>query len=249
MTIAKRLMSIPLSTLKYKYPSEVLSDYIAKMENGENLQVEKSPVVLKKVFQFTVVLCDNTALPIWREVIVNANITFRKFHRIIQNLFSWQDYHLHDFVILSNTEPPVELVKISDDYCENQDEYFFLPKAPLPAVSETIKLSKYFGEYRNCMYTYDYGDGWRHTITLKNVMEDYELDAPQCIMGEGNAPPEDSGGIGGYAEMLRFIAGEKLSYDKDATEEDYEIMRECIASTEFEEFNIDIINKRLKKLR
>ncbi|GMO56306.1 MAG: hypothetical protein Ta2A_01420 [Treponemataceae bacterium] len=272
--VSKKFMDDPVSSLGYEFPVEVLGEYFKKMENGENLQDEKPAVVLKKAFRFTIVLCDDAALPIWREVIVDANITFRKFHRIIQKLFSWKNCHLHDFTILKNTEMPgefgeeelgieefrkMEFVRISDDYCENFYDYNIMAFSPygdgsmlpppVPAAAETAKLSKYFGEYKNCIYTYDYGDGWRHRITLKNVLEDYELDAPRCIMGEGNAPPEDCGGIGGYADMLRVMAGGKLSYDKDATKEDYKSVREWIACTEFEEFNIDAINKRLEKLR
>lgn len=37
--------------------------------------------------------------PIWRRVEVRDSMTFYDLHRIIQNSFDWEDYHLHSFDI------------------------------------------------------------------------------------------------------------------------------------------------------
>lgn len=47
------------------------------------------------------IILDNTHPPVWRRVIVPEKITFADLHEIIQILFGWDDYHLHDFQIPS----------------------------------------------------------------------------------------------------------------------------------------------------
>lgn len=43
-------------------------------------------------------------------------------------------------------------------------------------------------------YTYDFGDNWRHTVTIEKVMEPNELNTwPVCLAGKNACPPETSG--------------------------------------------------------
>lgn len=35
--------------------------------------------------------------PIWRRVMVPDQITFGDLHEIIQTVFCWRDYHIHEF--------------------------------------------------------------------------------------------------------------------------------------------------------
>jgi hypothetical protein len=35
----------------------------------------------------------------WRRIIIPAEISFGKFHRVIQDAFRWQDYHLYKFAL------------------------------------------------------------------------------------------------------------------------------------------------------
>ena len=52
-------------------------------------------------------------------------------------------------------------------------------------------------------YTYDFGDDWRHFITIENVTTaDPKLDYSRFIDGSRRAPPEDVGGIPGFEEFL-----------------------------------------------
>lgn len=59
---------------------------------------------------------------------------------------------------------------------------------------------------RKFVYEYDFGDSWRHEIVVEKIMlpisgEKY----PQCIKGKQACPPEDVGGIGGYARFLEAL--------------------------------------------
>ncbi len=52
-------------------------------------------------------------------------------------------------------------------------------------------------------YTYDFGDDWRHSVTIESVTAaDPTLDYPRFIDGSRRAPPEDVAGIPGFEEFL-----------------------------------------------
>jgi hypothetical protein len=56
-------------------------------------------------------------------------------------------------------------------------------------------------------YTYDFGDDWRHTITIEAVADaDPATEYPRYIDGVGRAPPGDIGGIPGFELFLEAIA-------------------------------------------
>ena len=56
-------------------------------------------------------------------------------------------------------------------------------------------------------YVYDFGDDWEHRLILTNIrQEEPGVGYPRYIAGEGNAPPEDCGGIPGFYEKLDIAA-------------------------------------------
>jgi hypothetical protein len=240
----------------YAMPIELLLACIDKMEKGEDLSRGKVLPFSQKAFQFLVSLCcDEDGFKINRTVIVPANITFLKLHKIIQALFAWQNYHLHDFKVYDKETPdgvPIaEFREEYDDefiYRQDNDMGFFdvlntgqmkRIKQP-PRFRETIRLEKYIPEHTLIAYTYDYGDGWIHRITLEKVIDDYAFNYPTCIRGEGDPPPEDSGGIFGYAHILGVLSNPK--------HEEYADIAAWVKTQGLEEFNIDAINKKLRRL-
>jgi hypothetical protein len=56
-------------------------------------------------------------------------------------------------------------------------------------------------------YSYDFGDGWEHTITIENVIPTAPgMTVPACTDGRRACPPEDCGGPWGYGELLAILA-------------------------------------------
>src|SRR3972149_3664448 len=56
------------------------------------------------------------------------------------------------------------------------------------------------------MYEYDFGDSWEHEILVEKILPpDPQMKHPVCLKGKGACPPEDVGGVWGYAEFLRAI--------------------------------------------
>jgi hypothetical protein len=53
-------------------------------------------------------------------------------------------------------------------------------------------------------YEYDFGDGWRHEVAFEGrPTAEPGRRYPLCLEGEGTCPPEDVGGVWGYAEYLQ----------------------------------------------
>ena len=78
----------------------------------------------------------------------------------------------------------------------------------------------------NFVYEYDFGDGWEHKIVAES---------PVVIKEKKACPPEDCGGIWGYADFLDAI--------QDPNHEDHESMIEWVGE-EFDpdEFDMNFIN-------
>src|SRR6266508_917906 len=52
-------------------------------------------------------------------------------------------------------------------------------------------------------YIYDFGDDWEHDILVEKVLDrDHTATYPQCTGGRRAAPPEDCGGVWGYADLV-----------------------------------------------
>lgn len=57
------------------------------------------------------------------------------------------------------------------------------------------------------LYVYDFGDDWRHVVVYEGTSpEDPSTAYPRCVGGARACPPEDCGGVHGYAEFLATIS-------------------------------------------
>lgn len=103
---------------------------------------------------------------------------------------------------------------------------------------ETGQLVKHFLK-ASIVYTYDFGDDWKHTIEVEKVIHDYTVNYPTCVDGEGTAPPEDVGGEAGYEEFLSII--------HDSSHPDHLNLKEWGEMKGYEEFDRREVNWRLKR--
>lgn len=59
------------------------------------------------------------------------------------------------------------------------------------------------------IYVYDFGDDWRVKLDIEDRRDTQRVDAPpallRCLDGERAGPPDDSGGVGGYEELLEAL--------------------------------------------
>jgi hypothetical protein len=132
--------------------------------------------------------------PIWRRVVVAGGATLHELHIALQESMGWQMSHLYEFSMagLRFTEPDPDGC---DDVAETHDSRIVL----LGDLGLSVG-----GRFR---YLYDFGDGWEHDIRVEDIGDyDAAQPVPACIDGRRACPPEDAGGIGGYAEMLVALA-------------------------------------------
>jgi hypothetical protein len=145
-----------------------------------------------------------------RRLIVSADIELPKLHDALQLAFRWQDCHLHDWCVFDgkSSEPVARLVMSEEDL--EYDE---------TAILETgHKLSEYLPEYSHILYTYDMGDSWKHRIELVRIIDDHHEESPYLLEADGQTPPEDVGGVGGYIDFRKIMLDPKHE-DYDETKE------------------------------
>ncbi|MBS1792100.1 MAG: plasmid pRiA4b ORF-3 family protein [Acidobacteria bacterium] len=147
----------------------------------------------QKVFELKITLCD-TDPPIWRRVLVTNKATLGDLHWIIQLSMGWTNSHLHQFIIdgVYYSDPEFEL---DEGLNEVRDE------------RRTTLGKVIIGENVQFIYEYDFGDSWRHEIDVEGIRplrndETY----PRCVAGERACPPEDCGGVWGYANFLTAVS-------------------------------------------
>jgi hypothetical protein len=135
--------------------------------------------------------------PIWRRVLVPAGMPLPQLHQVIQAVFGWLDYHLHEFRVggfRGTVYAPVN--PDGDDVFSGEasrDESTATVGALLPAAGSSMG------------YTYDFGDNWMLAITVEKVLADDGGQLPRCTAGRGMAPAEDSGGTWGWANIVQAV--------------------------------------------
>lgn len=167
--------------------------------------------------------------PIWRRLLVPANASLTRLHRIIQAAFGWNDSHIHVF------ETPYGAFGQPDPELGHRSE----AAVTLEQVAQRAK--------DKISYTYDFGDDWTHDIVVEQVLDpDPSLTYPVCTGGRRAAPPDDCGGIWGYQELVEILT--------DPSHPDH---RERLAwfglsdAGQFDPaaFNVDDVNRALAKQR
>ncbi len=150
------------------------------------------------VHQFLVVLQETDPL-VWRRIQVPDAYSFWDLHVAIQDAMGWQDYHLHEFVVSHPKHGVVVRLGIPDEDVPDDR-----PSVP----GWQAKIEDYFSEGSPpARYLYDFGDEWQHAVIYEGVAASEVGERyPRCVAGAGSCPPEDVGGIHGYAEFLRAMA-------------------------------------------
>jgi hypothetical protein len=131
---------------------------------------------------------------IWRRVDVPTGASLAALHDVIQAVMRWEHAHLYEFRVGERAygDPASGL--------ETFGRRVF--KAAGVRLNQLLERG-----VDGFTYVYDFGDDWRHRITVESVRDgDVVTDHPNFVDGERRAPPEDVGGVPGFADFLDAIA-------------------------------------------
>lgn len=147
----------------------------------------------QEIYQIKVTLL-GTHPPIWRRLLVPADLTLEQLHDVLQLAMGWEDCHMHDF-------------RIGQQRFGKPDPMEQAFGGPRTASERTARLSSVLGRVgAKAVYTYDFGDGWEHQIVVeKRLAPESERAYPTCTAGKQHGPPEDCGGIPGFYNLLEVI--------------------------------------------
>lgn len=183
------------------------------------------PNVPRRTYQLRVAL-SGAKPPIWRRFLVSPTLRLSELHDVLQVVMGWEDCHLHAF---------------------RQGERYYAPPDPWgggfgPASVDTrkVRVGQLLRRPKDWIaYVYDFGDSWRHRVTLQKVLPfDPEIRLPVCISGKRACPPEDCGGLWGYYEMLEALG--------NPGHERHEDMVDWIGGFNADDFLLDRVNALLR---
>lgn len=170
--------------------------------------------------------------PIWRRLLVSGDTDLGSLHLIIQAAMGWENCHLHEFEIKGKrygaTAPEGPVNPFLERDVQNED---------VVAVSEVAPREK-----TQFLYTYDSGDTWEHDILVERILPAQEATAcPVCLEGKRACPPEDCGGVWGYADLIEALADPNHPEREDLLEwvgEDFDP----------EKLDVDAVNHMLRRM-
>jgi hypothetical protein len=191
-----------------------------------------TPAVEKpnEIYQMKVTLL-GTDPPIWRRLLVPAELTLEQLHHVLQRAMGWEDCHMHDF-------------RIGQQRFGKPDPMEQAFGGPRTASERTARLFSVLGRVgAKAVYTYDFGDGWQHQIVVeKRLAPEPERAYPACLAGERHGPPEDCGGIPGFYNLLEATS--------DPGHEQHEELLDWLGDNfDPEAFSVTEINRRLAPLQ
>lgn len=177
----------------------------------------------RRIYQLKVTL-KGSKPPIWRRILVPSDIRLDELHLVLQTAMGWLNCHLHQFIADN-----VIYGLADDDFAldfDVEDEARY-------RLSDLLRTEKH-----SLIYQYDFGDGWEHKVVLEKILpDDSKQPLPICLKGSRACPPEDCGGIWGYAQLLETL--------KNPADPEYEDMVEWLGGEfDSEAFDVKSVNWR-----
>lgn len=132
---------------------------------------------------------------IWRRIQVK-DCTLDKLHEHIQTAMGWTNSHLHHFEVDGQLYGDPELMEENFHEMNYRDSTITLFSGVAPKDNKRFQFR----------YEYDFGDSWEHEVLFEGSPKPKKGQKyPVCLEGERACPPEDVGGVHGYAKFLNTI--------------------------------------------
>ncbi len=159
------------------------------------------------VYQFKITLL-RTQPPIWRRIQVRE-CSLDKLHEHIQTAMGWTNSHLHHFKFGKQLYGDPMLWTETFVEFGYRDSTTTMLADVMPKTNRRLPF----------IYEYDMGDCWEHGVEFEGrVAVEAGRKYPMCVEGERACPPEDVGGVWGYADFLAAIGDKKHERHRELLE-------------------------------
>lgn len=147
-----------------------------------------------------------------RRIVVPAYLPLPLLHFVLQDLYDFENGHLHAFFAGRSSKSRICYVShdVDLDYRNwPEDEY-------------TVRDLYAKGMGNHAIYEYDFGDSWKIDLHLTKRLRSYDKALPWQLSAEGQSPLEDCGGAWGFAHLLDVLDNPR--------DPDYESVKQWVGS-------------------
>lgn len=179
---------------------------------------------LRREFHIRIKLND-APVNIWRELVVPSNITLELLAFVLIDAMGWQHEHLYQFC-----DRKKKINYVNSERIEEEADSFmaFFARVRYENSDKTTLEMVLQPKGERLTFEYDFGDSWTHDVWVKGA-RDYALDEEPVIKllkAHGECPPEDCGGVWGYANLLELNKKKRKSAEDKERLEWYDIPKD-----------------------
>lgn len=156
-----------------------------------------------KNYHLTVTLKD-APIPVTRELMVPSTMEMTTFEDVLAMVMGWKRSHLSWFI------------KGKERYMSQM--YADGSEMDGVEIMDGMSLEEFLlRKGSSIKWEYDFGDSWMHEIKVKDVtpLKVHDVFEVRLTAAENACPPEDCGGVWGYAHLLEVLADKKHPEYKD----------------------------------
>lgn len=163
--------------------------------------------------------------PIWRKLQVRGDVNLHDLHQTLQVVMGWGNYHRYQFMIEGTRYGQPD------------------PADPALKPAHEVTLSQVISaEGSKFIYLYDPADDWQHVVKVERIVPpEPGIYYPLCLAGKRACPPEESGGIWEYTNLLDILANPRHP-------EYHELVEQFGFEFDSEVFDVTRINRALRSI-
>ena len=178
---------------------------------------------MKREFHIRIKLND-APVNIWRELVVPSNITLELLAFVLIDAMGWEHEHLYQFIGKNN------LYYVDSRRMKEEADSFmaFFSRSQYQDSEKTTLEMVLQPKGERLKFEYDFGDSWTHDLWVKGGRDYASGEEPdiRLLKAHGECPPEDCGGVWGYAELLELNKKKRKSAEDKERLEWYDIPKD-----------------------
>lgn len=183
---------------------DIDEDYYYDEDENDN-SILKEECYDGSYFKLNVSL-DDSPVEVSRTLIVPSNIRLSMLSHVMVRAMGWDGSHLAQFIKGKIFYCSKEVIEESWGFVEAYDY-------TKVALNEVLKRKG-----SHIRWEYDFGDSWEHTIVVAERIKTTKPMKIEVTEAKGACPPDDCGGVWGYADMLEILKDKKHPYYGDTVE-------------------------------